>query len=650
MLYPEQNECRALVDLGGYWRFNPDPLDEGGDAGWPLKLPEDAMLCVVPGSWNEQLAERGLLDYVGSAWYETEVILHDALLLEHEPWLRVGAVEHRADVWLNGTHLAHHEGGYLPFEVDLSDAWIAGKSNRLTIRVDNRLTLHTLPQGIDPDSAPYDGPAYARRHSEPATRFDFHTYGGITRAVYLQALPKAHLSSIAIDARLDGQVEVRAELRGLLSRVDSVSVRILDGDRQEASPPVNAAVAGGSVEAMLMLPAVRAWCPADPHLYVAELTVHDATGRAIDRYEESFGVREIEVREGRLLLNGSPLFLTGCGKHEEFPVIGRGQFRAGYLRDFELLRWLGANSFRTSHYPYDEEIMRLADRMGFLVIDEVPAVSLGFWSDDFDDLKPLLDTHLRFVERLIERDRNHPSVISWSIVNEPNLWAEPNYQNEASDRYFRAVYDHARSLDDTRPVMAITFVGHSYDDACLAHCDVIGLNRYYGWYDEPVRLEQIHDRLGAELDAVYERYRVPIVLTEFGADTIEGQHATTPQLFTEEYQDALLAAYCDVVESRPFCAGEHVWNFADFRTTQHYRRVVLNRKGLFTRERYPKRAAFAMRERWHRLERVDEMHRHEAPDPELLVTRIAARSDRQMADTVPASDAMEPSVDTSNRK
>lgn len=631
VLFPQQNASRVVDDLGGYWRFKVDPYDDGMAEQWhAAPLSDDAFLISVPGSWNEQLAERGLLNYVGGAWYETEVGGSGPVEAALTPWLRVAAVEHRAQVWLNGIHLAAHEGGYLPFGVDLSSAWRAGERNRLTIYVDNRLSMTTLPQGIDPQAAPYNDSSFHRQHTFPPARFDFHVFGGITRAVNLLWLAPRHVSSIEIDAGLDGTVLARVALEGS-SDTSSVRLQVLtrDGDAASAIHTQPASALGDSVE--LQISDVRPWSPSDPYLYLLHVEVVTESGDVIDQYDERFGVRSVDVSGGQLLLNGEPLFLTGAGKHEDFPVIGRGQFRAGYLRDFELLRWLGANSFRTSHYPYDEEIMRLADELGFLVIDEVPAVSLGFESDRFEDLQPLLETHKTALTRLVARDRNHPSVIAWSVVNEPNLWSEPDYISSASDRYFREIYEHTRTLDPSRPVMAVTFARHSVEDVALRHCDIIGLNRYFGWYDHPADLGTAADRLEDELDAIYETYGVPIVLTEFGADTIDGYHATTAQLFTEEFQDELLGRYWDIAEARPYCAGTHVWNFADFRTTQHFRRVVLNRKGLFTRERNPKRAAFAMRDRWHETERLAEVHRPRVHSTEFLVADVSNVASERLA-------------------
>jgi beta-glucuronidase len=351
----------------------------------------------------------------------------------------------------------------------------------------------------------------------------------------------------------------------------------------------------------------------------------DERGKVLDVYAEPFGFREVRVEGSQILLNGEPLYLVGFGKHEEFPIIGRGRFDAGIVRDFELMRWAGANSFRTSHYPYAEEILRLADRLGFLVIDEVPAVSLGFWSDRFEDLTPLLETHTRVLEEVTVRDGNHPSVILWSVVNEPNLWNEPHYQTGASRRYFQTVYDCTRRLDPTRPVMAITVPAFGETDVAMEACDVIGINRYYGWYTDPADLVAVRNRLGEELDTIHRTHGKPVVVTEFGADTVEGYHATTAQMFTEEFQTAFLLAYGEVIASRKFCAGEHVWNFADFRTPQNHRRVVLNRKGVFTRSREPKGAAFALRERWHKILRVLTSHRPRRGHEGFLIPDIGER-------------------------
>jgi len=166
-----------------------------------------------------------------------------------------------------------------------------------------------------------------------------------------------------------------------------------------------------------------------------------------------------------------------------------------------------------------------------------------------------------------------------------------------------------KKLDDSRPVISIITPTHSVEDPALEACDIVGINRYFGWYTEPVDLEHAASRLSAEMDRLFERFGKPILLSEFGADAVPGAHSTTAQFFTEEYQEALLEAYCQVADAKPYCTGTHVWNFADFRTPQHFRRVVFNLKGVFTRSREPKRAAFFLRDHWRANTRIADTHR-----------------------------------------
>ncbi len=614
MLFPQQNNFRAVFDLGGYWNFKADPNDKGHQDEWyKNKLDGELHSIAIPGSWNEQLAEQGLRNYVGKAWHETYFTIPAMVQESSKVWLRIAAADHKAEVWLNGNFIGEHTGGYLPFELDLSGALNeSGKKNHLVVCVDSALSMHTIPQDVSPESPLYNTPSYERRHLFPATRFDFFPYGGLTRSVQLVTTPKECISDISINSTLEGQIKITADIESDLDYM----VRILSEDDNEVATGTSK---NGVCEISVDNPTW--WSPSNPYLYTAGISLMK-DGSVVDEYQETFGIREVRVEGGKILFNNEPLFMGGFGKHEDFPIVGRGQFRPAYLKDHELMRWIGANSYRTSHYPYDEEMMRLADEMGFLIIDEVPAVSLGFWSDNFDELKPLFENHKKSIKELIKRDKNHPSVISWSITNEPNLWAEEFYQNEASKRYFKELYDFTKGLDDTRPVMSISMAAHKEDDVVLESCDIIGINRYYGWYTKPVDLEQAGNDLARELDATFEKYGKPIMVTEFGADTVEGLHATTAQMFTEEFQTAFIFKYLEVMEPRDFVVGAHVWNFADFMTPQHFRRVVLNKKGVFTRDRNPKSVAFKLRDYWNSFERIQDDHRPKKPKSGFLIPDV----------------------------
>jgi beta-glucuronidase len=273
-------------------------------------------------------------------------------------------------------------------------------------------------------------------------------------------------------------------------------------------------------------------------------------------------------------------------------------------KDHNLMDWIGANSYRTSHYPYSEEAMRMADERGILVIDEVPAVGFNSWSHEPVIYRPgraddrTLAGHLACLERLIERDGNHACVIAWSVANEAATW------EEAAVPYFERVFAHVRKLDPIRPVMIIE-AGRAVTEpdrmpaSRVAHlADIIGVNRYYGWYNDHGQLGLVRAQLEREFRQWWELYRKPVLLAEYGADTVAGFHSDPPQMFTEEFQEAFLAEYHAAVDACPFVIGEHVWNFADFATKQSPGRAGGNRKGVFTRQRQPKSVARLLRNRW----------------------------------------------------
>jgi beta-glucuronidase len=175
---------------------------------------------------------------------------------------------------------------------------------------------------------------------------------------------------------------------------------------------------------------------------------------------------------------------------------------------------------------------------------------------------------------------------------------EESYYNGSGRAYWKEVFAHARSLDGTRPMIVPNCLRAGFRDPVLELSDIVCINRYYGWYEYPGRLTHAMHVLNDEMEELHRLYKKPMMMTEFGADTIAGYHSTSDQLFTEEYQEKLLTLYIELLGSKPYVVGEHVWNFADFRTPQHFRRVVLNRKGVFTRYREPKLAAFKLKTLW----------------------------------------------------
>jgi beta-glucuronidase len=431
----------------------------------------------------------------------------------------------------------------------------------------------------------------------PATTYDFFPYAGLHRPVVLFTVPKAaHIDDIAVVTTIDGSdgvVAVTVETGDDYAGGGAVRIGEVESDL---------AFDGGVATATIRVPDARLWGPGDPHLYplTIELTEGDET---IDTYSLDIGIRTVAVEGDRILLNGEPVALTGFGKHEDFPLSGRGLNLPQVVRDYELMRWVGANSYRTSHYPYAEEAMDLADRLGVLVINETPAVGLNF-NDPAGMSVARQEQCKRHLRELIARDRNHPSTIMWSVANEPFGGPVPMFgiegpegAVEAGAAAFRELYDLANDLDGTRPVTYAGFQGGA--SAWHTIFDVVCINRYYGWYTNSGRIDEGLETLATELDALHDELGKPIIITEFGADTLAGLHATPAEMWSEEYQVEVLRGYLDVAAARPFMAGMHIWNFADFKTGQSAMRAAgMNHKGVFTRDRRPKMAAHLLRERW----------------------------------------------------
>jgi beta-glucuronidase len=196
------------------------------------------------------------------------------------------------------------------------------------------------------------------------------------------------------------------------------------------------------------------------------------------------------------------------------------------------------------------------------------------------------------IRELISRDRNHPSVIAWSVANEPDT-TEP-----AARGYFAPLVSAVRELDPTRPVCFANVATAPPDADCVTDLfDLMCVNRYYGWYAGPGDLEAAARDLAAELQAWAQRGK-PILVTEFGADALPGLHALPPTVWSEDYQSALLEMSLRVFQRIPEIIGEHVWNFADFATAQAVHRPGGNHKGVFTRDRQPKAAAWLLRKLW----------------------------------------------------
>ena len=378
------------------------------------------------------------------------------------------------------------------------------------------------------------------------------------------------------------------EARAVLRDADGTEVASADG-----------------VRGTLQVPNVHKWAPGDGYLYDLELQLI-MDGAVVDSYHQSVGVRTVKVDGIEFLINGEPFYFRGFGKHEDVAVLGKGHNDAHLLHDFELLKWIGANSFRTSHYPYAEDVLDYADRQGIVIIDETAAVGLNmglgggiFGAQAYTTFSPdtandaTREVHAQAIRELIARDKNHPSVVLWSIANEPES------ETEEAESYFRPLFEVARGVDPTRPVGFVNVMLAPHGKCRVSQFgDVLMLNRYYGWYVDTGDLESAEINWENELRA-WSGEDKPIIITEYGADTYPGLHSIAAgSPWSEEYQVEYLDMNHRVFDRIDAVVGEHVWNFADFTTTSGIMRVGGNKKGAFTRDRQPKAAAFALRRRW----------------------------------------------------
>jgi beta-glucuronidase len=569
LLYPRQNRHRQVQDLSGIWQFQLDPGNRGEAEGWTTALP-DPRPIPVPCSWNDLFDEAR--NYLGTAWYLHETWVPQSWRTERV-FIRVGSANYAARVWVNGEFVTEHLGGHLPFVADVTDHLAWDRPNVIAITVENK----QLPERVPPGPVPGGSGIANLMRGFPATNYDFFPYSGLHRPVVLFTVPEAeHIEDITVVTSIDGTagvVDVTVETGGAYSGRGVARI----GDFE-----VDLAFASGTAHATLRIDSARFWSPSDPHLYPLTVTLSDGD-RETDSYTLDIGIRTIEVQGDHLLLNGEPVTLTGFGKHEDYPLTGRGINLPMWIRDYELLKWVGANSYRTAHYPYAEEAMQLADRLGVLVINETPAVGLNF-NDPREMGEQRQEQCLRQLRELIARDKNHPSTIMWSVANEPfggpvpmfGITDAPEGAVEFGTQCFTELRDEAKRLDPTRPV-----------------------TRYYGWYTHPGQLDAGIEVLASELDELHEAFGKPVMINEFGADTLSGVHNTPAEMFTEEYQVEFLRGYLDTAAARPYVFGMHVWAFADFRTGQSVARVAgMNFKGVFTRDRRPKMAAHFLRSRW----------------------------------------------------
>ncbi len=566
---------RSRMDLSGLWIASEDRAGKGEEEGWYRGLPHPARRLYVPSPWNGQAPE--LEGYMGIMWYEKSFHVPSDWK-QKVAWIWFEGVNYKCKVWINGSYLGAHEGGFTSFKFRI-DKWLRfGDVNKVVVKVDNTLTPECIPPG----------------EGMNRTYFDFFHYGGIIRPVYLEATSRTFINDLTIYAEPEGNmgffkalIEVVNELRKPFKLV----LEVLDYDTRDVIHRVEAKGDRRSRQDFMFeeeIKGIEVWDIDHPKLYLAKLSLISEEGDVLDVYEDHFGFRRVEIKNGKILLNGKPIFLLGFGRHEDFPITGKTMPGAVLVRDFNLMKGVRANSFRTSHYPYSRLHLDLADLNGFLVILETPAV--GLKHRHFKD-KRYLEKLKVMVREMIAEHKNRPSVIAYSMANEPESDIDEAHE------FFKELYNFIKEIDPTRP---ITFVSNRHlMDKALDVVDFICLNVYFGWYSHHGDIEAgVKEALGI-IQRIHEKYpSKPIMISEVGAGAVPGYHHDPPVMWSEEYQAEMLSRYLEELSKKEYVVGIHIWNFADFRTPQSHYRVILNHKGIFTWIRQPKLAARVIKEKF----------------------------------------------------
>lgn len=569
---------RSITSLDGSWAAIVDPFDVGyrtyrntpsddsffrhrrlQHAAERIEYSfEDAPRLEVPGDWNSQRPE--LFFYEGTVWYQRTFSYH--LPANRRLWLYFGAANYEAIVALNGQVLGRHEGGFTPFNFEIT-RWVRDGENDLVVYVNNR----------------------RRAEGVPTDNMDWWNYGGLTRRVLLVETPQTFVRDYFVQldpedpSYLAGWVQLDGPLRTL-----AVTLRIPELDlTYRIQPDTN-----GRGTFRVRAPAtLERWHPEHPRRYRVELTT---------RYEtlsDSIGFRTIEVRGTQLLLNGQPIFLRGISIHEEAPFEGRRAFSPEDAR--LLLSWareLGCNFVRLAHYPHNEAMMRTAEAMGLLVWAEIPV----YWTIQWDN-PHTLELARQQLRELITRDKNRAAVTFWSVANETP-------RGEARLQFLRTLIDEARRLDPTRLVTAA--LEHRYlndttivlDDELGAYLDVLGNNEYIGWYDGPPEKAQ-----RVVWQSVYDK---PLIMSEWGGGAKAGYHGRAEQIWTEAYQARLYQEQIAMLRQIPFLAGMSPWILKDFRSPRRPLARIQdywNRKGVISDRGQRKQAFYVLQQFYQELAR-----------------------------------------------
>jgi beta-glucuronidase len=496
----------------------------------------------VPGDWNTQVPQ--LFNYEGVLWYERDF---DA---QPKPgtrtFIHVGAANYRSHVWVNQKRVCDHEGGFTPFDCEVTAVLHPG-SNFVVIAVDATRLLDGVP----------------------SVGIDWFNYGGLTRDVSLVTVPNAFIDDYDVHlAHGPAWQPGNTEISGYVHVLDAPTGTSVTVDIPEAGAKTTVMTgADGKAPFSVKASKLTLWSPESPKLYKVTL----ASGA--DKLTDDIGFRDIRVDGTRILLNGKAVFLQGANMHAEAPIRGgRANTDEDVATIFSYLKDLNANFVRLAHYPHDERMERAADKDGIMIWSEIPN-----WQRISFDKPQVYTKDIAMLREMIRRDRNKASVILWSVSNETS-------NNPVRTNFLTGLVNEARMLDPTRLIASalnsarIEGTTAVLNDPFADALDVVGVNEYIGWYS------------GVPEDADKMQWTLPqkpIIMSEFGAEAKQGNHGATNQRWTEEQQTYVLQHQFVMLNKIPQLRGVTPWILMDFRSPGRNIPKLqdgYNRKGLISED------------------------------------------------------------------
>ncbi len=558
--------ARDTMSLNGTWQILIDPFDIGQKKMFykttkPANAVEileygfsDKNTLKVPGDWNSQREE--LKYFEGSVWY------HKTFDFKKEKGERVlikfEAAANEATVYLNGKKIGEHEGGFSPFVFDITEQIKDVGENYLVVRVNNQRKFNAIP----------------------ALEFDWWNYGGLTREVKLIRIPELYIVDYFLQLKKNSMNKVEGWVKLNKPVEQRVTIKIAGAKISKTFTTNSQGIAYISFDAALTL-----WSPKDPHLYQVEIVT------TTDRVTEWIGFRNIETRGADILLNGKPIFLKGVNIHEEIPQQAR---RAWSQKDAELLigwaKELGCNFVRLAHYPHNEAIVKLAEKNGLMIWEEIP-----LWGElDFED-SVFMKKANRMLSDMISRDKNRCGIIIWSLSNETS--PSPKRNQVLFDMAARA-----RLLDPTRLISSAfdKFKQNGneirFEDPVGKVLDIISVNRYQGWYQKWP---------GLPGDLIWRSiYNKPMIVSEFGGEAVYGTYGSADSVnWSEEHQEKIFKDNIKMFEKMSLLRGVCPWILVDFRSPRRLQPEFQdgwNRKGLLSEKGEKKKAWFVMKDYYSR--------------------------------------------------